>query len=120
LVRFFYTFAKTNKKQIMGKGDRKTRRGKLYLGTYGVRRPKKGKKHVIVTKSMDVKKEVKEPKELVKEVKVVEKVEKVERVEKIEKVEKAEKVEKKVAPKTAKAPAKEKKAPVKEKSKKGK
>jgi len=24
----------------MGKGDRKTRRGKLYKGTFGVRRPK--------------------------------------------------------------------------------
>ncbi|MBN1821359.1 MAG: 30S ribosomal protein THX [Prolixibacteraceae bacterium] len=24
----------------MGKGDRKTRRGKLFMGSYGVRRPK--------------------------------------------------------------------------------
>ncbi len=27
----------------MGKGDRKTRRGKLFMGTYGARRPKPGK-----------------------------------------------------------------------------
>ncbi len=25
----------------MGKGDKKTRRGKLFMGTYGVSRPKK-------------------------------------------------------------------------------
>ena len=25
----------------MGKGDKKTRRGKLFMGSYGVRRPKK-------------------------------------------------------------------------------
>jgi 30S ribosomal protein S31 len=28
----------------MGKGDKKTRRGKLFMGSYGVRRPKAGKK----------------------------------------------------------------------------
>jgi 30S ribosomal protein S31 len=28
----------------MGKGDRKSRRGKLYAGTYGKRRPRKKKK----------------------------------------------------------------------------
>lgn len=34
----------------MGKGDRKTRRGKIIKGTYGVRRPKKkGKKRVVTT-----------------------------------------------------------------------
>jgi 30S ribosomal protein S31 len=31
----------------MGKGDRKTRRGKIRLGTYGVRRPRKKKKKVL-------------------------------------------------------------------------
>ena len=31
----------------MGKGDRKSRRGKIYRGTYGKRRPRKAK-HVIV------------------------------------------------------------------------
>lgn len=30
----------------MGKGDRKTRRGKLFAGTYGKRRPRKKKKTV--------------------------------------------------------------------------
>jgi 30S ribosomal protein S31 len=28
----------------MGKGDRRTRRGKIYRGTYGISRPKKKKK----------------------------------------------------------------------------
>jgi 30S ribosomal protein S31 len=28
----------------MGKGDRRTRRGKIYRGTYGITRPKKRKK----------------------------------------------------------------------------
>jgi len=35
----------------MGKGDRKTRRGKLFKGTYGVRRPRKKKKKGAVTTS---------------------------------------------------------------------
>lgn len=34
----------------MGKGDRKTRRGKIALGTYGVRRPRKKKKQKELTK----------------------------------------------------------------------
>ena len=28
----------------MGKGDKKTKRGKLFMGSYGVSRPKKGDK----------------------------------------------------------------------------
>ncbi len=28
----------------MGKGDKRTKRGKIYCGTYGVRRPKKKQK----------------------------------------------------------------------------
>jgi len=28
----------------MGKGDRRTKRGKIFLGTFGKTRPKKGKK----------------------------------------------------------------------------
>lgn len=31
-------------KKIMGKGDRKTRRGKIFAGTYGKYRPRKKKK----------------------------------------------------------------------------
>jgi 30S ribosomal protein S31 len=31
----------------MGKGDKKSRRGKIYKGSYGVRRPKKRKKSVL-------------------------------------------------------------------------
>jgi|WetSurMetagenome_2_1015567.scaffolds.fasta_scaffold1162967_2 30S ribosomal protein S31 len=30
----------------MGKGDKKTKRGKITIGSYGVRRPKKEKKYV--------------------------------------------------------------------------
>ncbi len=29
----------------MGKGDRRTKRGKIFRGTYGKRRPRKKKKH---------------------------------------------------------------------------
>ena len=34
----------------MGKGDKKTRRGKITMGTFGVRRPRKKTKPVIVVK----------------------------------------------------------------------
>ena len=44
-INFAFTLKKdykTNQNQIdMGKGDKKTRRGKIILGTYGVRRPRK-------------------------------------------------------------------------------
>ena len=30
----------------MGKGDKKSKRGKIHIGSYGVKRPKKGKKAV--------------------------------------------------------------------------
>jgi len=39
----------------MGKGDRKTRRGKLFKGTYGVRRPRKKDKKRVVTTSAEKK-----------------------------------------------------------------
>ena len=32
----------------MGKGDKKTKRGKIIIGSYGVRRPKRVKKQIIV------------------------------------------------------------------------
>ena len=32
----------------MGKGDKKTRRGKITIGTFGVRRPRKRNKPVVV------------------------------------------------------------------------
>lgn len=32
----------------MGKGDKKTRRGKITIGTYGVRRPRKKVKSIVV------------------------------------------------------------------------
>jgi len=34
----------------MGKGDKKTKRGKIYRGTFGVRRPRVKKKTAIETK----------------------------------------------------------------------
>ncbi len=39
----------------MGKGDKKTRRGKLFSGTFGVRRPKKDAKQNAVPKIKAVK-----------------------------------------------------------------
>ena len=36
----------------MGKGDKKSRRGKITMGTYGVRRPRKKKKNTaVITKT---------------------------------------------------------------------
>ncbi|WP_084158180.1 30S ribosomal protein THX [Gaetbulibacter saemankumensis] len=44
----------------MGKGDKKTKRGKIYRGTFGVRRPRIKKKPSVETKiSIDKKVEVK-------------------------------------------------------------
>jgi len=49
----------------MGKGDKKTRRGKIILGTYGVRRPRKKVNKPSVTLVQPVKeKELKEKKPL--------------------------------------------------------
>jgi len=50
----------------MGKGDKKTRRGKIFMGSFGVKRPRNKKVNpVIVSKTKEVitpaKKEVKEP-----------------------------------------------------------
>ena len=39
----------------MGKGDKKTRRGKITIGSYGVRRPKKKNK----SKTVEIKKKPK-------------------------------------------------------------
>ena len=36
--------AHLQKEGVVGKGDKKTRKGKLYRGTFGKRRPKKSKK----------------------------------------------------------------------------
>jgi 30S ribosomal protein S31 len=35
----------------MGKGDKKTRKGKITIGTFGVRRPKKVKKAIVAPKA---------------------------------------------------------------------
>ncbi|HLO57593.1 MAG TPA: 30S ribosomal protein THX [Bacteroidales bacterium] len=52
----------------MGKGDKKSKRGKLFQGSYGVRRRKKGAKNATFIKPKDVKEPVKDVKD-VKEVK---------------------------------------------------
>lgn len=40
----------TNILFIMGKGDKKSKRGKIILGSYGVRRLRRSKKEVVATK----------------------------------------------------------------------
>jgi len=40
----------------MGKGDKKTKRGKIIIGSFGVRRPSKVKKQVIVKAEKKTKK----------------------------------------------------------------
>jgi len=79
-IKNFINFASTLKRVIkliktidMGKGDKKTRRGKIILGSYGVRRPRKKNnkpeikpvKEVMIKEPKDKKplKEKKEPKE---------------------------------------------------------
>ena len=42
--------------KTMGKGDKKTRRGKITIGSYGVRRPKSKKSATIIEKVKTVKK----------------------------------------------------------------
>jgi 30S ribosomal protein S31 len=95
----------------MGKGDKKSRRGKIILGSYGVRRPRKKtdkpvikQVKVVEEKELKVTKPVKEKKE-VKEVKDV-KVAK-ERVE----VKAEVKTETKASKAETKAPKAETKAP---------
>ena len=39
----------------MGKGDKKTRRGKISMGSYGVRRPKKKSSPVVISKKTKAK-----------------------------------------------------------------
>ncbi len=53
----------------MGKGDKKTKRGKITIGSYGVKRPKKSKKYVAPKPEKEIKK-----KEVKKEEVVVEKI----------------------------------------------
>ena len=38
----------------MGKGDKKSRKGKIFMGTYGVTRPKKTSKVMVVSKKKKV------------------------------------------------------------------
>lgn len=40
----------------MGKGDKKSRRGKISNGTFGVRRPRKIKRRVTVEEKVNIKK----------------------------------------------------------------
>ncbi len=81
----------------MGKGDKKTKRGKIIIGSYGVRRPSRSRKTNPVV-AVKVKAEKKVEKEVVEKVKAEKKVENVV----------AETTEKKAAKKpAAKKPKKE-------------
>jgi ribosomal small subunit protein bTHX len=55
----------------MGKGDKKTKRGKIVLGSYGVRRKRKANKAVFTKVDKEAKKVAKK---VVKEVEIVEDV----------------------------------------------
>jgi len=55
----------------MGKGDKKTKRGKIFLGTYGVSRPrKKSKKFTVIQQTVTIKEEKIKKTEKVKREKV--------------------------------------------------
>lgn len=84
----------------MGKGDKKSRRGKIQIGSHGVRRPQRKAKTVIPVVEPDVVKAEPKPKTAKKAT-----VEKTEPVE--EAVEKTKKVVKKAAPKKTKEAAAE-------------
>lgn len=49
LKRMFSKFVLTTKSIIMGKGDKKSRRGKINSGSYGKRRPRKASKSLVAT-----------------------------------------------------------------------
>ncbi|MCK5337318.1 MAG: 30S ribosomal protein THX, partial [Bacteroidales bacterium] len=72
----------------MGKGDKKTKRGKIIKGSYGVRRPKK-KKNVIPEAPAKAKKKKAAPKAVKEEKKVTKPAAKVKKAEekKVEAVE---------------------------------
>ena len=57
---YFFNFVRTNHLKLifMGKGDKKTRKGKITQGSYGKTRPKKSSKSVIPAKVEKPKKEV--------------------------------------------------------------
>jgi 30S ribosomal protein S31 len=50
IVVIFYIFALYKNYKPMGKGDKKSKRGKIIQGSYGVRRPKRKKKNIIIDK----------------------------------------------------------------------
>lgn len=52
LISINYTFAKTLNFNFMGKGDKKSKKGKISMGSYGVRRPRKKASKVAVTPSV--------------------------------------------------------------------
>lgn len=93
ILRFFVPLQKNT---IMGKGDIKSKRGKIHRGTHGKTRPVKSKKYVAVAEVKEEKKKV-APKAKAKEVAV-------------EVAETAEVKEPKAKKTTAKAPAKTAKA----------
>lgn len=49
-AEILYFFHSKNIQLIMGKGDKKTKRGKIHRGTYGTRRPRIKKKRTAESK----------------------------------------------------------------------
>ncbi|OQA01510.1 MAG: hypothetical protein BWY70_00357 [Bacteroidetes bacterium ADurb.Bin408] len=103
----------------MGKGDKKTRRGKIFMGSYGVSRPQRSKKSII--KAAPAKAEIKEKAKIkvVAEPVVEEPVKAVDEQLEVIAIEKAEKL-KKTAPKketTAKSETKKTKTSAEDKAK---
>jgi len=102
----------------MGKGDKKSRRGKLFQGSYGVLRRRKSVKTVSTAAPLDNKSketsEIKEVKEVigVKEVKAVKEVKEVKAVKEVKEVKAVKEVKEVKEPKEMKAttPAKATKA----------
>ena len=100
-------------KPVMGKGDKKTAKGKRILGSYGVSRPKKKDKPVVVAeKSVKPKAEAKVAKKAVAEKKEVAPKKVAEKKETVAKKETAAK-----KPAAEKKPAAKKPAAKKEESK---
>lgn len=81
----------------MGKNDKKSKKGKIHIGSYGVRRRRKASNKIVTNLGASETEKVK--KEVVAKAEKVEKAPKAEKVEKAEKAEKPAKASKVTAPK---------------------
>ena len=95
----------------MGKGDKKTRRGKIILGTYGVRRPKKK------ADKAEIKPLITSAKKEVKEKKPVKEKSEAKEVKAVAEVKEPKVTKEKVAVKTPKVPKEKKEAVVADEAK---